>query len=110
MDMRELIDEAQSSVRQVKFTLVESAMFASFDGEWRVQPYSRQRVRTAESRYAYAYKTKLIYKVDITPRGLVPIPAIEWRITEDVPSNLQGVKQAAELRATSRTSPEAASL
>ena len=29
--------QAQRSTRQVKFTLVESAMFASFDGEWRVQ-------------------------------------------------------------------------
>ena len=42
------------------------------------------------------YKSKLTYIVNITPKGLVPIPAIEWRIREDVPSNLIGVKAAAE--------------
>ena len=102
MDMREVIDEAQPSTRQIKFSLVESVMFASFDGEWRVQPYSRRRMRDDPS--PYAYKTKLIYKVTITPRGLVPIPAIEWRIREDVPSNLRGVKQAAERLAASEVS------
>ena len=56
------------------------------------QPYSRQRDREEPSRYRY--KTKLVYRVDITPKGLVPIPALEWRIREDVPSNLAAVKQA----------------
>ena len=196
-----LIDEGQMSTRRIKFRLVESIMFASFDGEWRVQvrsavlgatlgprpsarprcalvealpwlhlafvwawarseptmgllarapelvvpsdraqtqwlrrksarrrrhgprpapapltcphvpsraltcppasrappslpsqPYSRQRDREEPSRYRY--KTKLVYRVDITPKGLVPIPALEWRIREDVPSNLAAVKQA----------------
>merc|ERR1712085_16215 len=38
MDMEEYIDEARRTTRQIKFTLVDSAMFATFDGEWRVQP------------------------------------------------------------------------
>merc|ERR1712028_276470 len=78
----------------VEFALVDSAMFATFDGEWRVQPYSRQRMRNDPTRYSY--KSKLTYIVNITPKGLVPIPAIEWRIKEDVPSNLIGVKVASE--------------
>ena len=94
MDMEEYIDEARRTTRQIKFTLVDSAMFATFDGEWRVQPYSRQRMRNDPTRYSY--KSKLTYIVNITPKGLVPIPAIEWRIKEDVPSNLIGVKVAAE--------------
>merc|ERR1712028_38722 len=94
MDMEEYIDEARRTTRQIKFALVDSAMFATFDGEWRVQPYSRQRMRNDPTRYSY--KSKLTYIVNITPKGLVPIPAIEWRIKEDVPSNLIGVKVAAE--------------
>jgi hypothetical protein len=34
--------------------------------------------------------------VGITPKGLVPVPALEWRIREDVPVNLRAVKAAAE--------------
>ena len=94
MDMEEYIDEARRTTRQIKFSLVDSAMFASFNGEWRVQPYSRQRRRDDPTRFSY--KSKLTYIVNITPKGLVPIPAIEWRIREDVPSNLIGVKAAAE--------------
>ena len=40
--------------------------------------------------------TRLSYAVDITPKGVVPVPAIEWRIREDVPSNLQALKTAVE--------------
>ena len=69
-------------------------MFASFDGEWRVQPYSRVRSRSDPSRFEY--KSKLSYRVNITPKGLVPVPALEWRIREDVPVNLRAVKAAAE--------------
>jgi hypothetical protein len=45
----------------------------------------------------YDYTTKLMYRVNITPKGIVPVPALEWRIREDVPVNLIAVKDAAEL-------------
>ena len=59
-----------------------------------MQPYSRLRSRTEPSKYLY--KTKLSYVVNITPKGPVPVPALEWRIREDVPTNLLAVKAAAE--------------
>ena len=46
----------------------------------------------------FDYKSKLSYRVNITPRGLVPVPALEWRIREDVPVNLRAVKAASERR------------
>mmetsp|Transcript_21552 Transcript_21552/g.69565 ORF Transcript_21552/g.69565 Transcript_21552/m.69565 type:complete len:232 (-) Transcript_21552:34-729(-) len=82
-------------MRRIEFSLIESAMFGAFEGEWRVQPYSRTRARGGSSD-AFEYTTRLSYKVDITPRGLVPVPALEWRIREDVPLNLRAVRAAAE--------------
>ena len=94
MDMTELAEEGASRPTRINFVLVDSAMFAAFDGEWRVQPYSRVRSKTDPTRFEY--KSKLSYRVNITPRGLVPVPALEWRIREDVPVNLKAVKVAAE--------------
>lgn len=94
MDMQETVEEGASRPTRIAFKLVESAMFASFDGEWRVQPYSRVRSRSDPTRFEY--KSKLSYRVNITPKGLVPVPALEWRIREDVPVNLRAVKVAAE--------------
>ena len=94
MDMHELTEEGARRPTRITFDLVDSAMFAAFDGEWRVQPYSRVRSRTDPTRYDY--KSKLSYRVNITPKGLVPVPALEWRIREDVPVNLRAVKAAAE--------------
>jgi hypothetical protein len=34
------------------------------------------------------------YSVDVKPRGPVPVAALEWRIREDVPTNLRAVKKA----------------
>lgn len=96
MDMCELVEDGASRPTIITFDLVDSAMFASFDGEWRVQPYSRSRSRSDPTKYEY--KSKLSYLVNITPKGLVPVPALEWRIKEDVPVNLKAVKAAAEKR------------
>ena len=96
MDMTEVVEEGASRPTRIRFALVESQMFATFDGEWRVQPYSRVRSRSDPTRFDY--KSKLSYRVNITPRGLVPVPALEWRIREDVPVNLRAVKAAAERR------------
>jgi len=94
MDMFELTEEGRRDPSRVKFVLVESAMFATFEGEWRVLPYSRTRSKADPRKYDYT--SKLIYRVNITPKGIVPVPALEWRIREDVPVNLLAVKAAAE--------------
>ncbi len=96
MDMRELKggENEAKGMRRIEFSLVDSSMFAAFEGEWRVQPYSR--TPSHEEPGKFEYTSKLSYVVDITPRGLVPVPALEWRIREDVPVNLVAVKVAAQ--------------
>ena len=101
MDMREVACDGQSRPSRILFSLVDSAMFASFDGEWRLEPYSR--VRSRKDPTQYDYKSKLSYRVNITPKGLVPVPALEWRIKEDVPVNLQAVRVASEKLAARRS-------
>ena len=61
-------------------------MFEAFSGEWRLKG----------GRVGRRAATELSYSVDITPKGVVPVPAIEWRIREDVPVNLAGLKRAIE--------------
>lgn len=100
MDMTEVTVDARRGQRSIEFELVESLMFASFNGVWRLQPYSRTPSRTDPTKFEYT--TKLLYRVDITPKGLVPVPALEWRIREDVPINLESVKTAAERLAKSK--------
>mmetsp|Transcript_10089 Transcript_10089/g.27452 ORF Transcript_10089/g.27452 Transcript_10089/m.27452 type:complete len:108 (+) Transcript_10089:2-325(+) len=86
-------------------------MLGKIDGEWALQPHSRRMVQPTKAAIAAAqacgdptprpmalYSTKLIYSVNVTPRGMVPVPALEWRIKEDVPSNLRAVKAAVERR------------
>ncbi len=104
MDMVELTEERATRPTRVGFTLVDSAMFATFDGEWSVKPYSRTRSRVDPT--AFEYKTRLTYRVNITPKGPVPVPALEWRIREDVPPNLRAVKAAAERRLEERVREE----
>jgi len=96
VDMRERMGDERlpRGTRLIEFSLVESMMFANFEGEWRVQPYSRIKNRADPSKFDYT--TKLSYRVDITPKGMVPVPALEWRIREDVPVNLKAVKAASE--------------
>jgi hypothetical protein len=97
MDMREEDDEAYSRPKRVHFTLVDSAMFSSFDGEWIVKPHSRvKQIDPVSSKLVYRYKTLLVYTVYVRPKGPVPVIALEWRIKEDVPVNLLAMKAAAE--------------
>lgn len=44
----------------------------------------------------FARSTKLFYMVNVKPKGPVPVGALEWRIKEDVPTNLRAVKVASE--------------
>lgn len=43
-------------------------------------------------------RTALYYTVSIVPKGLVPVKAIEWRIAEDVPQNMDAVRRECERR------------
>lgn len=103
MDMTEesgnaLGDDLQSQqMRKIGFKLVESSMLSSFDGEWVLRCHSRKRVFDAvKNNYIYRYKTKLTYSVFVRPKGPVPVLALEWRVKEDIPTNLIAVKNAVE--------------
>jgi hypothetical protein len=91
MDMTERRSTDGSSVG---FKLVESRMFQEFYGEWRVrQVQLRPNARIADKTETLS---ELFYTVTIKPRGLVPVQALEWRIREDVPVNMKGIKDASE--------------
>jgi Polyketide cyclase / dehydrase and lipid transport len=95
MDMTEQIVNAHPSIdqrsnmiqqRRIKFKCVESMFFSNFDGDW---------VVTESLDENGDRMTQLAYKVDVRPKGPVPVAALEWRIREDVPTNLRAVKRAA---------------
>ena len=74
--------------KSIHFKCVESQFFSEFDGEWKVSwctdPDDPSKLAS-----------KVEYVVDVRPRGPVPVQALEWRIREDVPTNLRAVKAAA---------------
>jgi hypothetical protein len=95
MDMTEKIVNAAASdpsnlglreERIIGFKCVESQFFSVFDGEWKVK---EQLGPDGE------VETNVSYSVDVRPKGPVPVAALEWRIREDVPTNLRAVKAAA---------------
>mmetsp|Transcript_9419 Transcript_9419/g.23637 ORF Transcript_9419/g.23637 Transcript_9419/m.23637 type:complete len:94 (+) Transcript_9419:117-398(+) len=81
MDMTEDIS-LENSQRRILFHMVESRDFKKFEGVWHLTPLGN--------------KCRLRYEVEIQPRGLVPVRAIEWRIKEDLPGNLIAVKTKTE--------------
>lgn len=89
MDMEEVLEGEDEKLgqRRIKFKLVDSQMFNDFSGEWRLQCYSRIKTDCGEDDYTYS--TKLFYMVTVKPKGPVPVAALEWRIKEDVPTNLR---------------------
>ena len=102
MDMVEEPEDMNRVLRErnLRFKLVDSAMFSAFDGTWQLRTHSRVRELDAvTNKFVYKYKTKLTYSVLVKPKGPVPVVALEWRIREDVPVNLLAVKIAAESRA-----------
>lgn len=113
MDMTERISvgppEAPSfpEQRKIAFKCVDSFFFSEFDGEWSASEL------TGENGEAF---TTLSYVVDVRPKGPVPVAALEWRIREDVPTNLRAVKRAsmtvgqAGVLATRRPRPSTKSL
>lgn len=78
----ELFDEE----RRIYFKCVDSQFFSEFDGTW--------SVRQGHNPYS-GVETTVSYCVEVRPKGPVPVAALEWRIREDVPTNLRAVKRAA---------------
>ncbi len=89
MDMSESIVSASSNRerRVINFKCVESQFFNEFDGQW-VATWVPDPDNPSE------LITKVRYTVDVRPRGPVPVQALEWRIENDVPTNLRAVKAA----------------
>jgi hypothetical protein len=73
--------------RRISFKCVESQFFSEFDGDWIV-------TWTDDPDDPTKLATKLQYEVEVRPKGPVPVSALEWRIREDVPTNLRAVKAA----------------
>lgn len=88
MDMVE-VNPSSTKSRAIDFKLVSSRDFKEFTGTW-------------EMRSVGINKTALYYTVSIVPKGLVPIKAIEWRISEDVPGNMNAVRDECERRRRSQ--------
>jgi hypothetical protein len=89
MDMTEKIISAvdrASKERMIGFKCVESQFFKEFDGEWKVKEQIGPNGQV---------ETLCSYVVEVRPKGPVPVAALEWRVREDIPSNLRAVKAAA---------------
>jgi len=87
MDMtEELLTASTSNARKIKFKCVDSQFFSTFDGAWTLQ----------EQRNSITGEKEVLcsYDVLVKPKGPVPVAALEWRIREDVPTNLRAVKAA----------------
>ena len=74
--------------RRIDFKCVDSQFFSEFDGTWRV-------VEMPDNPFTGESETTVSYTVEVRPKGPVPVAALEWRIREDVPTNLRAVKKAA---------------
>jgi len=83
---KKIISESNTSQlipeRAIEFKCVDSQFFSKFDGEWKVKSSKD------------GSSTTLNYIVDVRPKGIVPVVALEWRIRKDVPTNLRAVKSA----------------
>ncbi|KAL3905332.1 MAG: hypothetical protein SGILL_009719 [Bacillariaceae sp.] len=87
MDMTErIVTSAATPARKIDFKCVDSQFFSEFDGAWTVK--EQRNPATGE------IETLCSYVVDVRPKGPVPVAALEWRIREDVPTNLRAVKAA----------------
>lgn len=84
MDMTEVSAKSSES-RAINFDLVSSTDFREFRGSWQLCAKDQ-------------HKTILYYVVSIIPKGIIPVRAIEWRISEDVPENMDAVRMECERR------------
>ncbi|KAL9185288.1 hypothetical protein ACHAXT_003065 [Thalassiosira profunda] len=104
MDMSECVHHSDDQdaagrpkVYSVDFTCVDSQFFSQFDGSWILEEYA-------------SGKTMVRYIVDVRPKGVVPVAALEWRIKEDVPLNVVAVSNAASARWAQRRAEKQFSL
>jgi len=87
MDMTErIVSASTSNARKIMFKCADSKFFSAFDGSWTVQ--EQRNPATGEKEVLCSYD------VLVKPKGPVPVGALEWRIREDVPTNLRAVKAA----------------
>lgn len=96
MDMTEQILTSTSNARKIFFKCADSQFFSTFDGSWTVQ--EQKNPITGEKEVLCSYD------VLVKPKGPVPVAALEWRIREDVPTNLRAVK-AATLGMVAKSTP-----
>eukprot|EP01082_Thalassiosira_pseudonana_P003306 g3709.t1 g3709 contig12:2622996-2624147(+) len=89
--MDQVADVIPTRTRTLDFKCVDSLFFARFDGSWIVEELTSA---TSSNQKIIAVR----YVVDIVPKGVVPVAALEWRIKEDVPVNMLGVSSAARRR------------
>lgn len=96
MNMQEKTVNSPSGdpIKSISFKCVDSLFFSEFDGEWKVQSEPAQGGFDIDGN-EYQTSTTVSYVVDVRPKGPVPVAALEWRIREDVPTNLRAVKKAA---------------
>jgi len=95
MDISELqCDEGENlKEKTLSFKLVKSPIFESFHGKWNLKYNSCiKEYDNINKNYFYKCKTKLSFDVFIEPRGRVPITLLEWRMREDIPTNLRGIE------------------
>ena len=95
LDMTETVHHSDQydNMYSIDFDCVDSQFFSEFDGSWILEQYNA--------------KTMVRYIVDVKPKGPVPVAALEWRIKEDVPSNILSVAKAAEARGTKQRNMKA---
>eukprot|EP00531_Pseudo-nitzschia_arenysensis_P018685 CAMPEP_0116124728 /NCGR_PEP_ID=MMETSP0329-20121206/5434_1 /TAXON_ID=697910 /ORGANISM="Pseudo-nitzschia arenysensis, Strain B593" /LENGTH=332 /DNA_ID=CAMNT_0003618725 /DNA_START=119 /DNA_END=1117 /DNA_ORIENTATION=+ len=100
MDMTEqILSASTSNARKIHFKCAKSQFFSAFDGSWTVQ--EQLNPATGEPEVLCSYD------VLVKPKGPVPVAALEWRIREDVPTNLRAVKAATLKKvSTTTTMPE----
>lgn len=89
MDMAETISNAESinESRVIDFKCVDSQFFSEFDGQWTL-------TSAPDPDDPSQIVSNVKYVVDVRPKGPVPVQALEWRIENDVPTNLRAVKAA----------------
>lgn len=97
MDILELSNDENE--KTLSFTLVESPIFESFYGTWNLKYHSFiKKYDNIKKDYFYKCKTKVTFDVFIKPRGTVPTTLLEWRMREDIPTNLRGIEYVATKR------------
>ncbi|KAL7516775.1 hypothetical protein ACHAWX_001755 [Stephanocyclus meneghinianus] len=82
------------------FKCVRSQFFSVFDGRWILEESLSDC--NGDTHDAGGTTTAVKYVVDVRPKGPVPVAALEWRIKEDVPTNMLGVVTAAATMAKAR--------